>query len=101
MDKIDKAVWSCIKEMYTCADPSVDVGDSPEELLRVIPTAKRGEDPDWYEAYYLPREQYDDILDKHVKACRFRGYNKKRFIKMLHFTAMDIGPASIRRTNHV
>jgi len=68
--KEGKALWECLKRMYKEAEPSADI----EKIAK----SGEGKMPNFFMAYYLTQERFDEICKEVLKEFKLTGWRKRQ-----------------------
>jgi hypothetical protein len=91
MKKVQKIVKAIYTELFAKSDPPLDYN----ELLNSSDEVKKAFD---FNDHYLPMEEYQEIVEKHLSNVKLPGYLKEgiKFEMM-----MGRGPSSARKEDRV
>jgi hypothetical protein len=94
MKTMEDKMWDCLRDLYLNSDPPLDIGKDASELLEKVPDAKDlNVTPAWYLRYKIDKPKYDEIVQSHIKNCRFRGSNREMFERNLAMFLLSFSPA--------
>ena len=90
-DKIySNAMLNCYRELYKKATPSADF----DELMKNAPINKQGQKVIDFMAYYLPQDEMDKIIQKHIKKGKLGEWQVRSFSPSIY---LGCSPTSVKR----
>ena len=81
--RLQQLVEDCYKELYKEANPSVNF----EELLEKAPLDDLGRKIINYENYYLPKEKFEEIVNKYKSKMQMNKYEESSYNMAIYLGA--------------
>ena len=91
--RLEEIIFDCYRELYKESTPSADF----DALLEAAPSDNMGRKVIKYDDYYIPREKFEEIAEKHKKRMKMYRHEEHAYGIAVYLGA---SPSSKNKKEH-